>query len=284
MANNPIDKKTAIPQKQADAESLQSLYAKLVRPLLWALTAVLAALALGSWYARRRDNARAQAAELYWNARTPQELEAMTEDYSESPLASLALLKAAKEQYDAGEYAAALKLYRDFQEREPNHFMLDSARMGEWHSREMLGQIQEALRGFAQFVDQHAESPLAPQAVFGQSRCMEAMGLYENARGVLERFIESDRHAEWKDMAQKKLKALDRRATRTAASAVIPVPPAESSAPPPNDRAPAAPSPGADEPADVEAGEDGPAATALPDPSDAAPAPEQEPPRADAAP
>ena len=223
------EKNEAVPEKADLApgfESLQGVYERFARPVLYALVAVLVILTLGTHIRNRRAASLSEASEVYWSARSPQELLALPEDYPQSPLAPLARLRAAKEFFDGGQYGQALNLYREFQTEYPDHFMLSTARMGEWQSQEALGQTAQALDHYTRFAETQLDHFLAPQAVLGQARCLEALGRAKEAREVITRFLASDRHPDWHDLIQEQLDRMDRRRRREEVSVTIPVPPA----------------------------------------------------------
>ena len=216
------------PASSSDLDTLQGIYEQFGRPVLFALAGALVIVTVFLGYKNKQAAKLGEASDLYWTARTPQELESIPEDYPKSPLAPLARLKAAKLYFDNGQYAQALNLYRDFQEQHPDHFMADTARMGEWHSREMLGQIQEALRSFARFAEEQPDHFLTPQAVLGHARCLETLGRHEEARAVYDLFLAAERHPAWTDAVKGKLNALKRRRSQPATSVTLPIPPAPS--------------------------------------------------------
>ncbi len=241
MAENSAESPPVKSEKGADIETIMQLYRQYGRPLLFAVALSLLALVAVGRFRSRQESRRIAAAELYWSARTPQELQSLPEDYPSSPLAPLARLRAAKEHYDSGEFNRALNLYREFQEKHPDHLMIESARMGEWHSREGLGQTEEALRGFARFAEEHPDHFLTPQAILGQARCLETQGRFAEAKAVYDRALAEQRHKDWTDMFENRRKRLRRQRERTGTSVTIPIPPADV----PSDREPGSDAPDA---------------------------------------
>ena len=180
-------------------------------------------LVVSGWQAHQKSKLR-QAADKFWAARNVQDLEIISEDFSRTPYAPLAMLASAKEYFNLGKYSQALKKYSDFQIQNPTHHMVDVARVGELHCREAMGQAAEACEGFKAFVARNADHYLMPQALLGEARCLEVLSRPQESKALYEEFISTHTNSRWMPKMKENLKLLTRRMEKPAVTAAVPMP------------------------------------------------------------
>jgi TolA-binding protein len=210
----------AIRQAEADPGSGQNDEAKeqllqFGKQALMYVLAILVAVSLAIGYKVHRQSSKERDSERLWTAKTIQDLDGVIDSGSSSS-AALALIKAAKRQYDTQRYDLAMKKYGEFQSRFPSHPLIEVAEIGKLHCIEARGQIQEAMEGFVAFAKAHPKHFLAPQALLGEARCLGQLGRVPEAKARCEEFIVKHADSPWKARAEDLLKSIGRLANRPA--------------------------------------------------------------------
>ena len=89
-----------------------------------------------------------------------------------------------------------------------------------------MNRIAEAQKGFETFIATHKDQVLAPLAVFGKARCLEAERKFDEAKAVYEDFIAAHPDSAWNRAAETAIKALAQKKRAVAAGEVhITLPP-----------------------------------------------------------
>ena len=83
--------------------------------------------------------------------------------------------------------------------------MLPTAELGRIYcieARNSETALQEAAEAYAAFAQARPDSYLTPQAIFGQGRCLEQLGLLDEARALYEDFIAKQADSAWSMRAE----------------------------------------------------------------------------------
>ena len=157
----------------------------------------------------RQETARQEASELFASAQGPQQLEAVIDQYPNSPEAPMALLTLASERYGAGEFELTEMHYHQFLDQFTDHTMRPAAELGLTHCHEALGRTEDALNGFRSFVAAQGDHYLAPLARLGEARVLAQQGNFEAARAIYEEIID-DPDSPWQAQAQSSLRHMEK--------------------------------------------------------------------------
>ena len=173
---------------------------------LLVMAGVVAVLVIGVWmYKERKKQSIVVASQILSAAKTPKDLETIVSSHASTPYAPLAMLKLAKNYFNAGDYDRAMAQYAEFKQKYPQHPMADGAELDRVYCVEAKGQTEEALKGFASFAESHTNHFLAPQSMFGQARCLEQLGRHPEARTIYEDFIAAHPDSGWVSKAEELL-------------------------------------------------------------------------------
>ena len=128
-------------------------------------------------------------------ARSRDQLQAVYEEYPDTPSAPLALIQLGAVQYDGNEYVQALESYQLFLKSYRAHRLADFARMGIAYCRESEGKWDAAIQEYRNIENAYPNSSLAAEAALNIGRCQARQGQIQIAlisyRDVLERFPQS---------------------------------------------------------------------------------------------
>lgn len=176
----------------------------------WIITAGIAAVIVLAVILYRSHNANNEekASRMLGEARNVQALQSIIQQYPGSSAARLALLQAAKAQYDNGDFVGAQAGYQDFLKKYPAHPMAAMAELGIIHCTEGLGNLEAALKDFTAFAARNSQHFLMPMAVFGKARCLQEMKRYTEARTTYEDFIAANPQSPWINEVNEALKQL----------------------------------------------------------------------------
>lgn len=180
-------------------------YGKLIGAgVLAAIVTVLVSRGL----AQHKATKLAEAEKLLMAAQTPQQLEALVENYSSTPAAPVALLDLAKTTFNSGDAVQARAYYEQFLKKFKNHDMRPVAELGLAYCTEADGDFDAAVDQFATFAKENTGSYLEPMAVLSIARCMEQAGRVDDARIVLEDFLAGNPGSSWAGSVESALKFL----------------------------------------------------------------------------
>lgn len=194
-----------------ELEQLLAWFRKKGTPLA-AGAAILLVLVAALLYARRRSETRKnEAIVMLSSSRSIQDFESIASEHPNSPVAPLAILRAAKGHFDTGSYALALQKYSEFLETHADHAMAAAAELGRIHVSEAMGETEKSLLDFIAFASERPDHYLCPQAVLGQGRCLEQLQRNEEARTVYEDFLADHPEGPWSLVAEEKLEIVNAR-------------------------------------------------------------------------
>lgn len=179
----------------------------------WIITGMCIGLVIIAGTKLYRNNAKKHmesASKALMEARTSRDIEAIMENYGETPTAPLALLRLAKTYYDAENFDVAMNRYELFKTEYPEHEFLPIAELGEIHCIEAKQLLNEALQRFESFAVTYPDSFLKIQAVLGKARCLKDLGRISEARAVYEDLMVANPQGRWVSMIEDILDGMDR--------------------------------------------------------------------------
>jgi len=186
---------------------------------------VALALVLGfGAYRNYKKSTAMRASRMLMGAKTPEQLQQIITEYPSTPTAPLALLALGARYYDSGQYDLARFAYAQFEQKYPEHLMVDVAEFGKAQCLEAEGQLDEAMEAFEAFQSAHPTHYLAPLAIFGKGRCLTQLGRFSEARVEYEDFIAEHPQSGWVPLAESSLLFVDKGARSMQAGGKIPQP------------------------------------------------------------
>ncbi len=171
-----------------------------------AILAILSVVLIG----QRRQARTLQASEMIGQAQTIEQLEELITQYGRTPVAPIALLRAARIHYENGAFQQALQKYERFLDDHAGHRLAPIAELGRLHCYEVTGRLDEALRGYRDFRNEHPAHPLSSQAAMAEGRSLELMGRFDDARIVYEDYIALNPDSHWVAEFEQALRTLER--------------------------------------------------------------------------
>jgi len=173
-----------------------------------AVAAVLI-LVLTISFLKSRQNAREiKADQLLLKATNVEAYKTIAETYKNTPAAAVAILGEAKEYFNAANYDAAEKLYRQFLKKYKHHEMAKLAEFNLIMCQEAYGRFDEARNRYSDFASMNKNSYLAPMAIIGKARCLEALKKFDEARSAYEDLMAYYPGEQWSRIAQDNIRAL----------------------------------------------------------------------------
>ena len=104
------------------------------------------------------------------NANSPEDLQAILDDYAGTPSAPIAMVGLAREKFNAGEIDEAEALYTEFSGKYKKHELTLQVRLNLISCTEAKGQLDEAQQAYSAFATEYPTTYLAPLALIGKAR------------------------------------------------------------------------------------------------------------------
>ena len=200
-----------------------------VYPILAALVVVVGGLGYYYYLQDQREQLEASARAALLEAKTPEELVKVADQFPGADQATLALLSAADGSFAKRDYAAAIQDYqRIIQTVTTDPELRDSAQLGLASSLEANGKIDDAINACLEVARRGAKSPYAPFAYNAAARLCEESGDKDKEREILTEAASLDPDSPFVKQAQFQLKQM---AAAEEPPLTVPVPPAPEPAP-----------------------------------------------------
>jgi len=175
--------------------------------LKWVAPATLAILLLSAgffWINSKGQQDRVATFQAFSEASTRKEGESPTDQalrltemakaYMGSPQAAMALLQAGSIFYNEGDYEAALNAYTLLEETYAGHELAANAAWGALHSKEELGDLEAALKGYQAIAN---DDLLHPQSLLATARVLEKQEKWSEALTVYDQVTELYPETSW---------------------------------------------------------------------------------------
>lgn len=204
--HNEVQKKRELEQHEVkQVLDFLKQYGKLIGAgIIAATVAVLVSRAAATHKAAKI----AEAEEMLFAARTPQQLEELVDEYKSTPTAPVALLDLAKTLFNQGEIAQARAQYERFMSDYKNSDLRPIAVFGLAHCTEAEGRFDDAVNEFKAFLADNPDHYLKSPAVLAVARCLEQAGRIDEARITLEDFLAENADSQWAGPAEVSLQQL----------------------------------------------------------------------------
>jgi predicted negative regulator of RcsB-dependent stress response len=213
MSESKEPKDILHPDRDLEQKEVHEVLVFLQKNGLWiALGIAVVILGLVGGAAMRKAGAAkaAEAGRRLATARSIAEIEAVAEEFPDTPSGATALLRVARQEYQAGRYDAARERYRQFRQQVPDHPLAAATALGEAMCLEGAARYEEAVASCLAFLEAQPDSAFAPLAQFCRARSLEQLGRAEEARAVYEDYIAAHPDGAWIDQAELALRYLDR--------------------------------------------------------------------------
>jgi predicted negative regulator of RcsB-dependent stress response len=217
-----------------DAETIN--WRLVVYPILAALLVGVGGLGYYYYLQVQREQLEASARAALGQAKTPEELVKVADQFPRTDQGTLALLNAADGSFAKRDYAAAIQDYqRIIQAVTTDAELRDSAQLGLASSLEASDKIDDAITTYLEVARRGAKSPHAPFAYNAVARLYDERGDKDNERKVLTEAASLDPDSPFVKQAQFKLKEMVA-AAQPPLTFPVPATPAPASPPAPNQK------------------------------------------------
>jgi predicted negative regulator of RcsB-dependent stress response len=213
-----------------------------IYPIVAAVVLILGGFGYYYYQQNQREINEANARTAFLNAKTPEALVQVADQYPNTDQATMALLKAADDSYSKIDYAASLKDYQRILDTPGTDPLLhDSAQLGLASALEATGKLDEAIAAYLEVAHLGDKSPYAPFGYNAVARIYEQRGDMQNVRKILMEETSLDPDSTFVKDAQAKLNQMSAAPVTVSAPSVLPANNAAGAAPAPAPVAPAKP-------------------------------------------
>jgi len=211
-----------------DAETIN--WRLVVYPLLVVLILVVGGFGYYYYQLSQRDQMEAAARADVIQAKTPEELVKVADQFPKADQATLALLSAADQSFAKRDYASAIQDYqRVVQNPATDAELHDAAQVGLASAQEAGGKTDDAINSYLAVGQNGAKSPYAPYAYNTAAHIYDQRGDKDNERKTLTALSSLDPDSAFVKQAQYKLKQLE--AASQSITVPLPATPAPAAAP-----------------------------------------------------
>jgi len=191
-----------------DAETIN--WRLIIYPLIAAVVLVLGGLGYYFYQQDQKDLREIQAHDATVQAKTPEDLVKIADQFANTTQSDLARLNAANAFFEKKNYDGAVKEYQQIVNNSGTAPELrDSAQLGLASILEATNKIDDALNAYLSVAHRGKESPYAPFAYYAAAGIYEERGDKENQRNVLTQAASLDSDSQFVKQAQAKLKSLN---------------------------------------------------------------------------
>lgn len=191
--------------EQAEVKEVLNFIMKYVKPVA-AVLIVACVLVIGkSVLSQNRMKKEAAADKALMEARSAADYQKILDDYGNSASAPMALMGLAQEKFNAAAPAEAAELYAEFGKKYPKHEMAPQAMFNEISCMEALQQFDAAATAYGEFKLNNESSHLAPVALLGKGRCLEAQSKWAEAKQVYEDVTTFYEGSGWAQLAENQI-------------------------------------------------------------------------------
>ena len=190
-----------------DAEMIN--WRLVVYPILAALIVVVGGFGYYYYLQNQREELEASARNALVQAKTPEELVKVADQFPGADQGTLALLSAAGGSFAKQDYASAIQDYqRIVQTVTTDPELRDSAQLGLASAQEANGKIDDAINTYLNVAQEGAKSPFAPYAYNSVASLYDRRGDKDNERNILTEAASLDPDSPFVKQAQYKLKEM----------------------------------------------------------------------------
>lgn len=177
-------KKQALEQREV-TEVLVFLK-KYTKPAATAIIVICVIVLVQNFFKTQHDKKETVANMALMNATSAGDLEGIIQNHPSTDAVPMAMMRLARERFNAGQTDEAETLYTEFTQKYSQHELFTQAELNLIACKEAKGQLEEAQTSYGAFAKKYAASFLAPSALMSQARCLETLGKLDEARIVYE--------------------------------------------------------------------------------------------------
>jgi predicted negative regulator of RcsB-dependent stress response len=208
-----------------DAETIN--WRLVVYPVLAALVVLVGGFGYYFYLQSQREQMEAAAREAVVQAKTPEDLVKVADQFPKADQATLALLSAADGSFGKRDYAAAIQEYqRVVQTATVDPELRDSAQLGLASTQEASGKADDAISTYMEVAQRGDKSAYSPYAYNAAAHIYEQRGDKANETKILTALASLDPDSPFVKQAQYKLKQLNA-ASQPAITVPVPATPAQ---------------------------------------------------------
>ncbi len=197
--------------EQAEVPELLTLVRAYGRPAALVLLLALAVAGGSAMVRQRRHAAAVDAALRFGQAETIEELQAVAEEFPETPSGPLALLAHAARLLEEDRPEEAADRVDLFLRRYPDHAMRPGARMLRAACDEAKEAWDRARAAYEDVLDDASAAYLHAEARLGLGRALEGAGRLREARDLYEDFLAAEPGSAWAPDFETALRSVERR-------------------------------------------------------------------------
>jgi predicted negative regulator of RcsB-dependent stress response len=180
-----------------------------IYPILLALLVVVGGLSYYYYLQQQREQLEASARAAFLEAKTPEDMAKVAEQFPHSDQGALALMNAASASFGKQDYASAIKYYQQLiQIATLDPELRDSAQVGLASAFEANGKPDDAIKAYLEVAREADKSPYAPFAYISAARLYQERGDKDNERKILTEAVGLDPDSQFVKQAQQELKNL----------------------------------------------------------------------------
>jgi len=175
---NPFDEPRIVPEPDEFFETYQ-------KHILGGAAALLLIFlgGLGFWF--WQQNREAAAMEVFTQAVDLEDFQQVAGEFPETRAGAFALLESAKQQKEAGNWAAAVESYSAFVQKHGNNPLAPTAELGLARALEGAEDWDAAQNAYLEMINTSPPHPFSPAAHVGLARVYSAQGEIQAARRIL---------------------------------------------------------------------------------------------------
>jgi TolA-binding protein len=195
-------------EQEVTYEEVQQFFA---RNKVWIIGFILILLlSIGGYvlWQKQEANLRDEAQLKFAQAKTTEELQAVTTQYADTEGAALASLALGDRYFQQSAWDKALASYQTIIEKHPNSPLLPSALVGEAAVLDAQGKSNEALAKYLTVTQKYSKSFQAPQALYSAARIHHRLGQLKEARQMYNDLMVQYPESSWKKDAEAHFKKL----------------------------------------------------------------------------
>ncbi len=194
--------------EQQEVKEVLTFLKKFAKPTLITVIVIFALVMANGVFKNQRLKKEVMADTALINAQSPEDLQAIIDDYASTPSEPFALMGLAREKFNEGKIDEAEALYTRFAKKHGGHELAAQAELNLISCKEAKGQPEEASRLYGEFAKANEGSHLVPSAMMSQARCLETLGKLDEAQIVYEDLIAAFPESSWAQLANIDLKKL----------------------------------------------------------------------------
>jgi|GEM_PF-6802702 len=194
--------------EQQEVKEVLVFIQKYTKPAAIALAVICAVVLANRFVQSQHLKQEVKADAALAQAQNTDDLKAVVDTFSDTAAGPIALMGLAREKYNAGHIDDADTYYSQFLKQHKNHELAPQAALNYIACKEAKGQYGDAQLLYGAFLQEKQNSFLAPMARLGQARCLEKLEQFVEAKLIYEDLIINYPSSSWAKKAEANLRAV----------------------------------------------------------------------------